>query len=328
MKLRLILLILIFLSGFGFLSAQNIEYGVGLDTNYMLIGDQQYLTFKVKSDAPVKIQFPQLKDTVVNGIEIVSGPVRDSLKEKDGKWLYQQKYLITVFDTGIYQIPSMPITVENESYNNVLRTEPLGIIVNSFQVDEQKGNYDIVMPYATPVNFAEILPWLLWGLLAVAIIAVIVWYILRRGKNKPFFEAKKEVIPPYVKAIRSLDEIKASKLYQSEKVKEYYTRLTDTVRQYLDDEFHIPAMEQTSFETIRSLEQCSFVEAAEREKVATMLQNADFVKFAKSMPLPDENVRYLDTAYDFVNSTNRKLKEVQEKEVAEKAKEENKLREE
>lgn len=291
----------------GVAGAQNLEYGVTLDTNYMLIGDQQALTFRVKTEPGLRIVFPQLKDTVVKGVEIISGPVRDSVKEPDGRWLLQEKYVVTAFDTGVYVIPPMPITVEGEEYNNVLRTDPVGFAVNTYQVDTQKGNYDIIQPYGAPWTFSELLPYLMWGILALAVLALAVWFWLRRKKNRPLFAPRKEVVPPYVKAIRSLDEIKETKLWQAGREKEYYTRLTDTVRQYLEGEFGVSAMEQTSAETIQALSDCPKIERSERERLAEMLDTADFVKFAKFTPLQDENARYLDMAYDFVSHTHQRL---------------------
>ncbi len=316
--LKQILLYLCLFLGMATLEAQHVEYGVALDTNYMMIGDQQHLTFKAKVDPGVRIVFPRLQDTVVHGLEIISGPVRDSVKEKDGRWLLEEKYVVTAFDTGVYVVPPQPITIESQEYNNIVRTDPVGLVVNTFQVDPQKGNYDIVMPYAAPWTFAEILPYLLWVLLGIALILIFWLYWDRRRKNKPLFTPKKEEIPPYVMAIRSLDEIKGNKLWQTGKEKEYYTRLTDTVRQYLDGEFAIPAMEQTSSETMQALVNCKEVEAKERERIAEMLTTADYVKFAKFTPLQDENSRYLDAAYEFVNNTHQRV----EAEIAQQQKQE------
>ena len=148
--LKQILLYLCLFLGVATLKAQHVEYGVALDTNYMMIGDQQHLTFKAKVDPGVRIVFPRLQDTVVHGLEIISGPVRDSVKEKDGRWLLEEKYVVTAFDTGVYVVPPQPITIESQEYNNIVRTDPVGLVVNTFQVDPQKGNYDIVMPYAAP----------------------------------------------------------------------------------------------------------------------------------------------------------------------------------
>lgn len=329
MRLKLISLILFLSLCGGVLKAQNTEYGAMVDTAYMMIGDQQHLTFQVKGDAGIRVAFPVLRDTVSRGIEIISGPVRDSVKESDGRWLFRETYVITAFDTGVYVIPSLPIGIENQDYNNVLRTDPLSFVVNTYEVDPQKGNYDIVMPYAAPWTLAEILPYILWTLLGLAVIAGVWWFIVQRRKNRPLFAPKKEEIPPYVKAIKSLDEIKAEKLWQTGKEKEYYTKLTDTLRQYLDDEFQIPAMEQTSAETVKAMADCPLVNVADRERATDMLATADFVKFAKYTPLQDESARYLDTAYDFVNNTHeRLLQELSEQRKLEEAEKERRRREE
>lgn len=302
-----ILLFLLLVCGIGSLRAQ-VEYGVELDTNYMLIGDQQHLTFKVRCPEGVRVVFPQLKDTVVRGMEIISGPVRDSVREDDGQWLLQEQYVVTAFDTGVYVIPSLPITIETGEFNNVLRTEKVGVAVNTYVIDPQQGNYDIVMPYAAPWSLMEILPYLLWGILGVAVLGGGFYLWWRYKKNKPLFAAvPREVVPPYVQAIQALDSIKEEKLWQPGQEKLYYTRLTDAVRSYLDGEFHISAMEQTSTEILQALKGCEKILPAEREKLENMLTTADFVKFAKWKPLQDENVRYLDAAYDFVRGTHERL---------------------
>lgn len=321
--IRLICIIAFLAGNCGWLHAQNIEYGAELDTVYMLIGDQQHLTFKVKSDVPLRVIFPQLKDTVSAGIELISGPVRDSLKGKDGKWLFEEKYIITVFDTGVYIIPQMPITVENDNYNNVVRTDPLAFVVNTYQVDESKGNYDIVAPHDTPWSFTEILSYVLWTLLGLVIVGAGIWMVFRYRKKQPLFKREEVVIPPYVKAIKALDRIKAGKLWQAGRVKEYYTCLIDALRQYIDGELGIGAMEQTSFETIEALQGCDKVAKEDKENLARMLETADLVKFAKALPLPDENARSLDMAYEFVNRTDGRIKQEQQA-LEEKRKEEEK----
>ena len=307
MGIKHILLFLFLLPLAGTLKSQSVEYGVELDTNHMMIGDQQHLTFKLKGELGMKISFPQLKDTVTKGVEVISGPIFDSIQEADGRWLFEAKYVISAFDTGVYVLPAMPISIESNEYNNVLRTEPMAFVVNTYQVDAEKGNYDIVMPYKAPLTFIEVLPYLLYGLIAVVILLLAWWFWRRYKKNKPLFTPKKEEIPPYIKAIRSLDEIKNDKLWQSGYEKEYYTRLTDIVRQYLGGEFNISAMEQTSNETLKEMDGCQKIDKSEREKMAEMLSTADFVKFAKYTPLQDENARYLDSAYSFVNTTHQRL---------------------
>ena len=313
MKGRLILLLLVLLCGVGGVKAQNVEYIAEVDTNYIMIGDQIHFRMKVLAEPGARVNFPVLKDTLVKGIEIVSGPVRDSVEERDGRMLIEESYVITSFDTGVYVLPSVPIQVLREDFNNVLRTDPIQLIVNTYVVDLQKGYNDIVMPKSAPWTFGEILPYVLWVLLGLAVVALIVWIVRKRKRHEPIFANVKPAIPPYELAIQALEEIKKEKLWQSGKTKEYYTRLTDAIRAYLNGELGISAMEQTSFETLRDLEKNKNVTKEQREKLAMMFETADFVKFAKAEPLPNENESNLNIAYGFVNETNETIREQEEK---------------
>lgn len=306
-------MLLVLLCGVGGVKAQNVEYIAEVDTNYIMIGDQIHFRMKVLAEPGARVNFPVLKDTLAKGIEIVSGPVRDSVEERDGRMLIEESYVITSFDTGVYVLPSVPIQVLREDFNNVLRTDPIQLIVNTYVVDLQKGYNDIVMPKSAPWTFGEILPYVLWVLLGLAVVALIVWIVRKRKRHEPIFANVKPAIPPYELAIQALEEIKKEKLWQSGKTKEYYTRLTDAIRAYLNGELGISAMEQTSFETLRDLEKNKNVTKEQREKLAMMFETADFVKFAKAEPLPNENESNLNIAYGFVNETNETIREQEEK---------------
>lgn len=313
MKGRLILLLTVLLWGAGAARGQNVEYIAEVDTNYMMIGDQIRFRMRVLAEPGTRVVFPELRDTLVRGVEIVAGPERDSSRTEDGRMMREESYVVTSFDTGVYVLPPMPIEVVREGFNNVLRTDPVRLIVNTYVVDLQKGYNDIVTPKAAPWTFAEILPYVLWTLLGLAVVALAVWLVRKRKRHEPIFATVKPAVPPYELAIRALDELKREKLWQSGKTKEYYTRLTDAIRSYLDGELGIPAMEQTSLETLRDLEGNENVSREQREKLAMMLETADFVKFAKAEPLPDENESNMGIAYGFVNETNETLREREEK---------------
>ena len=106
-------------------------------------------------------------------------------------------------------------------------------------------------------------------------------------------------IPPHQRALSSIDEIKGKVAVVDEKT--YYTRLTDTLRRYMEERFGFNAMEMTSAEIIDRLK-----EDNDREKIQelTMLfETADLVKFAKHTVGMNENDRNLVSAVDFINST-------------------------
>jgi hypothetical protein len=319
-KRFLILFITLFVA-MGAAQAQQVEYMAEVDTNYLLIGDQVHLRLKVKAEAGVKVDFPLLQDTVVRGLEILSGPLRDSTYyRREKRVLLEESYALTSFDTGVYMIPPMPIRVTREGYSTILQTDPVMLVVSTYDVDLQKGYADILPLKGAPWVFAELLSQLslvLLGLLGLAVCAGGVWLVCRMRSKVPLFSGGRPVVPPYVLAIQALDEVKESKPWQRGKTKEYYTRLTEILRAYLEGELKVPALEQTTREILQALETHEEVMAADREDLEQLLETADLVKFAKATPLPDEDVRHLNVAYGFVNHVNECVQAQETEEASE-----------
>lgn len=69
------------------------------------------------------------------------------------------------------------------------------------------------------------------------------------------------------------------------------------------------------------------VAAPLKDKLGMMFETADFVKLQGLMPLPDENARNLDIAFEFVNHTNEQVQELKEREKQEKESREREERE-
>ena len=96
-------------------------------------------------------------------------------------------------------------------------------------------------------------------------------------------------------------------LWQSEDSKEYYTQLTDTLRNYIRERYGFNAMEMTSFEIIQHLQDVNDEEAI--GELRELFQTADLVKFAKYNTLINENDRNLVTAIEYINQTKQEEEE-------------------
>ena len=83
--------------------------------------------------------------------------------------------------------------------------------------------------------------------------------------------------------------------------KEYYTQLTDTLRTYIERRFGFKALEMTTEQIIERLE--SLHDAEAMSELRSLLQTADLVKFAKFIPLMNENDTNLLNAVNFINET-------------------------
>jgi hypothetical protein len=112
--------------------------------------------------------------------------------------------------------------------------------------------------------------------------------------------------PAHIIALRELDRIKNEKLWQKDKIKEFYSDVTETLRIYIEDRFDIPAMEQTTDEILTNFKyRKELINEKLFGNLSQILSLADLVKFAKYIPLPDDNNMTLVEAYFFVNATKK-----------------------
>ena len=144
--------------------------------------------------------------------------------------------------------------------------------------------------------------WWLWLLLAVVAAAVAVW--LWRRRQQPGVSAfVPPPLTPYEVAIRELQRLRD----ENPPVEEFYTRLSDIVRQYL--EMGLRAPERTTEEFLFEVSRDHSLSAEHRELLGAFLQEADLVKFAKFQPGAEDMKRALDAGERFVHDLQPRAEE-------------------
>ena len=96
----------------------------------------------------------------------------------------------------------------------------------------------------------------------------------------------------------------------SEDQKEYYTKLTDTLRKYIEERYGFSAMEMTSSEIIARL--TSSGDQQSLDELRRLFMTADLVKFAKYSTMINENDANLVNAIDFINQTKQENQPTEE----------------
>jgi len=302
------------------LNAQNtnpeIKYSVRLDTNIIVIGDQINLSLSIEQPKDLKIGFPAFSDSIMSGVEIINQSPKDTTDLKNGNVKVHKNFLITSFDGGIYKMKPFEFKIYSNNIVKSIQTDTLVLGVKTVAIDTTKANFDIVMPIQTPISFAEVVPWLLGGIVFIALIIVLIWYLRFRKKDQPLFAISKTIEPAHIIALRKLDEIKHEKLWQNGKIKRFHSELTDTLRIYLDDRFDLSTQESTTDEIMQAVDKVE-VNNEWHTNLKEVLERADLAKFAKYQPLPDDNERSLKFAYKIVESTIIAEKKKEESEVSE-----------
>jgi hypothetical protein len=296
--------------------SQDITVSSLPDTTVMLIGDQTGFTVKATMPGNVRAELSTATDTLAGKIIVLRRDPRDTVSSPDGSMTITDRYLVTSFDTGTFRIP--PFYAEVTKGDSVLRyfsdVSFLKVIRPDITPpDSTNVIFDIVPPRAAPVTFAEVLPWLV-----IAAIAAVVLYLLARFlPRNPLRRLVRPPAPPepaHVIALRELQSLRAEELWQKGEIKEYYSRLTDILRRYIDNRYGISSPELTTDETVRMLQKASVTTREQMSLVKELLSLSDMVKFAKYLPEAALHESSFDDAVRFVEET-KLIEMVQEEET-------------
>lgn len=273
-----------FLLAFPMLYAQEVK--VETNTKNIKIGEQIQYKVSVETPADTPVSFPE--GQTFAPLEMVKTRAADTLRD-GGKYRLVKEYYLTQFDEGKYTIPSQKIRINNKDYF----TDSLLVEVHTVAIDTLKQPlYDIKPIQEVKKPFTSY-GWILTIIAAVLLLLIVafVYFVFIRKKKFPFLQTQKK-LPPFDRAIQDLKELQNSKYLIQSQHKEYYTRLTDIVKAYLEEEVHILAKESTTDELLAKINllQEKGKLNLNQETITNLkrvLQTADLVKFAKNKPSDD-----------------------------------------
>ena len=287
-------------------SNPEIKATAQLDTNKILIGQQTDLQLQITVPKGIFVQWPMLNDTLRANVEVLKASEIDTIPaSQEGMITLRQSITISSFDSGFYAIPPFYFVYgkANDSLGSLAESNALLLEVQNVKVDLKAEIKDIKPIIEEPWTFGEIYPYVLAIALIFLLIVLGIYVYQRRKQNKPIFSLpKKPKIPAHIVALEKLNKLKEQKLWQTGSSKEFYSELTDILREYMEGQLHFGAMEMISDDIITELQKKN-IENSLLTETQKVLQTADLVKFAKVEPLADENDRALKWGFSFVEAT-------------------------
>ena len=301
-----------------------------IEPSSIQIGERAVISVEAVTPKGVNVFFHTFSDTIVQGLEVLRMEKIDTTMTE--VVTMRQRYIVTSFDSTLYHIPSIAVY----SGSDTLYTNDLGLKVTSPELTEatleyllklakqetdsidfeQLGINDIKPIQPQPFSLLDLildyllLPFLI--LMALALIGVIIYFIKRKQK-KGYFFTPEIVLPPHTIALNKLNDLKESKMWLKGKEKEFYTKLTDILREYIETRYGISAPEMITEDILTAVRRLSEAQST-TDSLRQILQLADLVKFAKYTPFIDEHDLSMVNAFLFVNQT--KLEEIQSEEKA------------
>lgn len=281
-----------------------------LDSTTMVMGNMRVLQLMVEEPKNAQGHFPLFKQLQERGYASVCG---DSVELRAPAQIdtidmgSQRRIVFAVpvqsFDSGAYALPAFEYVVGKDTARSnqvMLKVIPVAVGADD-PIDDYAGTSDPEDP-----SFFDWVPdWVLdfWWLIILILLAVgLSIYGMRRYRKQGSLLPRKPEPTPYEEATKRLRDLKGQKLWEQSLEKEYYTELTDILRRYLYRRFGINAAEMTSRQILAALSKNPETKD-KRSYFRKILDMADFVKFAKVRPLPEDNITSYEDAVRFVEET-------------------------
>ena len=258
-----------------------------LEADTIALGDQTTLTIRNALNYPSTDMLSQ------NGIV--------ALRQAFDSTARTQTTVVTCFEPG-------------EHYIRLGADDSLLLVVTDVEIDSATAELRDIAPIErVPYTFWEVFRWVLLGL-GVAALAFGLWWLLTHRKEVQQALTKSEPVDtrtPEERALQTLEALRQERLWQSGRPTEHHPRLTDAVRQFIEESTGIRATEMTSDETVAEVGSGKW--NVESGLLRDMFTTADLVKFAKSEPQAHEHERSMDEAVAFVKQLWAQVKPTEEK---------------
>ncbi len=299
------IILLVLILGTSTLNAQNSKVSINPFSQSILIGEQIRVEINVGATNEQTVIWPEFTDTITTQIEIIQSHEVDTIFNDsvtheiiEG---YQKQLVITSFDSGLWAFPELIVWIDSVPYT----TEAFLFEVNTVEVDTAKAFADIIQPIELPMTFLEyIQAYYIYGVIAYGILMALAILAFIFGKKHVHKSSKtiKEIIAPHIIALERLDQLKGEELWQAGAYKAFHIQVSDILREYIENRFHIPVKESTTDE-IKHLLKITRIDKTLRKEIIESLKVSDLVKFAKAIPVAEENEACMTTAYKIVDTT-------------------------
>jgi len=139
--------------------------------------------------------------------------------------------------------------------------------------------------------------WFVWGLVILAVLCAIlaVFIALKRWSGKGGYLPVQD--PPHILAKTQIENLLSERLFEKGLYKDFYFRLSEIIRRYIEAIRGFPAGEYTTEEIAHHI-----VKDPDRVMLS-LLRHADLVKFADAVPSQHRNQEEIKAIFDYIDRT-------------------------
>ena len=210
------------------------------------VGDHVNIFLNVQNKpAFANVQWAMIPDSLQH-LEILERGRIDTVKQGEVV-VYKQKIVVTGFDSGQFYFPALQFAILPKSgAAYTLNTDSIAVVVQTLAVDTTKDFKPIKGIIYVNSTWRDYLWLIIGGGIFLLLIGFVLVYFLRNKGVKAPVAALVITETLQEKAMKMLNALEAEQLWQKGNIKEYYVRLTEIVRGYIEARFNTPALELTT----------------------------------------------------------------------------------
>jgi hypothetical protein len=276
-----------------------VQVATSVEPRKVTVGTPFRYTMRVSAQSEVELVVPLLADRIGDFLITDFGEVPH--QPDNGKLTIDRWYTLVTFEAGDKLIhgPAVQYRLSGSDLQSVDTPDALVIVESVLPADASKAEVrDIKPPVAAPRDYRP-----LWLAGAALVLVVGAGFGLYRLLNRRRAVGVKAPRPAHEVALEALARLRASRLLEEGRHKDYYVRLSAIVRHYLEDRFGLRAPEMTTEEFLQVAQQSPRLPRDQRTSLGRFLSEADLVKFARHVPEREDGEHAYAAARQFVEST-------------------------
>ena len=289
------------------------------------LGDVARLSLKIEADRHVTLLGHSLDSALTEGdhkFEYRVHPLwtREARPTSDGRLQWTYTYDLEFFLAGDFELPAVEVsylnsresdggtgdTIDNHpATERILATEPLSISVRlpagTTLTEAQMREVQRLDP--VELSPPPVFPWWLTGF-AILVLLATAWFLVRKRQRRQAPEVV--VIPAHVWAKQRMAELAAEELVAHARYREFYYRISDIVRGYIERRFALSAPEMTTDEFLMTAAGDPRLDGSITTELGRFLTACDMVKYARHQPVESEATGVFRAAGEFVETTQQR----------------------
>ena len=278
-----------------------------LSRDELTIAERLRIELETVSAPEWDIEFPILGDELemfaVSDYGTTGPDAVDENRMRRVKW-----YVLEPFLSGEYEIPELELSFfqAGDDKKHTLLTDPVKVKVTSLIGKDREKLKDIhpVKDVVSPLPPSRV--WI--AVVAACLLAFAGLFVAgsRLLRIRPGASALSVAPPPpHEIAYARLKELVDMDLIAQGKLDEFYVRLSDIIRRYIEDRFGLHAPEMTTEEFLAEARSGETLARKDTGLLDEFLGHCDLVKFAKHRPTDEEIRKGFESAKAFIAGTKR-----------------------